>query len=1260
MRIIVHDCSRQDNSRGTMAFTPFVTRGQLVLHARRFSFLLIIIISILSLLGSVRAQTTPQAGDPPNAALISIAAADESGIVTVNGAAGAVFPTAQVVIRNLYTGDTVFTQAGVSGSFGAEIYGPGNTPFWISPTTDIPNGTLDQIGSLPGGPGTIVYGGFAQTVGTSEPVTGLVVDGEFVDWNAYTNSLTGQGVRVLHNQDALYIGFPDGFLLDTTAQIVITLTMDAAQFSLSMIRDPAGALTVTRLDPAVRELGTIGIASAGTTAVELRIRLAALNPDNPQPQVITIRQVEQRSASGASLRTTTVDEAALFVPERVGVVRNATLREDVTRFSISGSAAGDELRWSARAQLNSQDLNAGEALRLWMDVALDAPELPDGVIGLTLGARFYLQPVVDASGEPAAGGLYSNSGWTSRLTPSGMGIGNLRSDMFLGETITPTTLISRRGDQVLFPLDFEGALPEELPAGLYTLLMEGFGQVGDGERFSWQESSPLGPGSALPVSTVSRLPAVLKVGGVTEGRLLWSLFQDSPSSGVRGLLSAEDQAGYGLVNTVRYSSPMYIMPPSRNGEALTYPLEPYLLSMMPNRYDVTTAPLLPLLFPGGRLSARITRPDGLVDDLGSVPMVQNQLSTDALDEAEQFGSQSLVDTYRISTLNPLFSQYQFSQYGDYEIVLQGEMEDVWGNRYSGGGTYTVRIAEPLTISPAVLPGAPFTVGDVLAAGVRVSPGLPAQVRIRVQIFPLDGSAAIEQVIEGRANAHGYFAAPSPHLAFEQAGEYVIDYEVEYLDNNAQLWAGSLRSAGVVAQVEATVSARGDRGLANNGDGPRPAWFRAAGYAPDLENPILPLPFFNGDVLWLPDEDGLLQTTLTVQDADPAYQTWLNELGRVDADTLDRLRVESALPLEASLSTRPAEAYSYLSAVTAGFSVRQQVLGSAYGGALLPLNTDDPAAQQPGAGNAGLRPGDYVFLFGGSIQRQPAVSTPRAAGYAALAVITEPDDPLGPRVLPPYQGEAGGGNTGPLFTLDERPINLFFHPTGVVPGSILAVGDTFSVAGQFAPTLDSTLHVRITSPSGAIREFAGRANSTGYFYDPALDFTVLEAGLWNVELQGRHEGMTSNGQVENPAPTGDVLGTVDGRFSVYVLPTGTALLEWNDTRTDFVIPPGQPYNFRFTLPEGWTDAQFDYTVSIPGMVLEQGPIRVVGTSVTYQYNLGTLRQTFPMLEDGRSGDGPSAIDAVTLTFFASGTDSSGQRQRLGRSFTIAFDRLTTSG
>ncbi len=72
------------------------------------------------------------------------------------------------------------------------------------------------------------------------------------------------------------------------------------------------------------------------------------------------------------------------------------------------------------------------------------------------------------------------------------------------------------------------------------------------------------------------------------------------------------------------------------------------------------------------------------------------------------------------------------------------MEDVWGNRYSGGGTYHVIAAEPLDLTPGVLPGTPFEVGDAINLGVHLSPGVPADVTVTVRIYPLDGSDVIER------------------------------------------------------------------------------------------------------------------------------------------------------------------------------------------------------------------------------------------------------------------------------------------------------------------------------------------------------------------------------------------------------------------------------------------------------------------------------------------------------------------------------------
>ena len=120
--------------------------------------LLLIIFLLLSAIGAQAQSRVPHPGEPPVLARISISAPTSDGMVTITGSNGAVFPNAYVAVRNLYTGATVYTQAGETGSFSAQIAGSPSTPFWISPSTaKLPPERKDTPGSLPGGPGAILY-----------------------------------------------------------------------------------------------------------------------------------------------------------------------------------------------------------------------------------------------------------------------------------------------------------------------------------------------------------------------------------------------------------------------------------------------------------------------------------------------------------------------------------------------------------------------------------------------------------------------------------------------------------------------------------------------------------------------------------------------------------------------------------------------------------------------------------------------------------------------------------------------------------------------------------------------------------------------------------------------------------------------------------------------------------------------------------------------------------------------------------------------
>jgi len=167
-------------------------------------------------------------------------------------------------------------------------------------------------------------------------------------------------------------------------------------------------------------------------------------------------------------------------------------------------------------------------------------------------------------------------------------------------------------------------------------------------------------------------------------------------------------------------------------------------------------------------------------------------------------------------------------------------------------------------------------------------------------------------------------------------------------------------------------------------------------------------------------------------------------------------------------------------------------------------------------------------------------------------------------------------------------------------------------------------------------------------------------VWTVEINVRHEGETSAGIIEPPPPTGTVLGTTGGRFEVYVLPSDSPPLEWNDPRSDIAIPASVAYNFNFPLPEDWTNVQVYHVVRTPGYLLDDTPLKPSGRSFSFQYNPTNLTRNFPNLENNGQGVGASASDVVTLTFVATGVDGNGQFQIRGRSYTIAHDRLTTFG
>lgn len=934
------------------------------------------------------------------------------------------------------------------------------------------------------------------------------------------------------------------------------------------------------------------------------------------------------------------------------------------RFYVAGAVAQGASYWWANGHISSLDMQPSGTLSLEMDVTLVAPNLTADTVDLSFVGDIRLQPV-------AASARQANNGWSSIQTPGGLAIDNLVGDVPLGQTTTEWVNVTRQADRLAFTLRFNLDIPENLPPGRYVPNFRGGVIEPSGRRSSWWQNGLFGTGRGISQQPFTRLPLVLSTSSSSSGnpedeqRLPFALFYNHPSDGSRGILPQEDANRFALSNRVKFNAPTYILPPG------VYPVEPYLPNQLPNAYQSVAAPLLPLDFSDSELTISVARPNDTENGFGTVNNLQPFLGSPTVDPRTAFGAQSPVNVYRLTTLDPEISAYNFDLYGEYQIALTGTLVDTFGQRYTGGGTYSVLIADLLDLLPGVLPGTPFEITDRFYPGFRVLPGLPAEVSVELRIYPLEGGEPVVQRVEGQANPYGDFI-PTADEAFDLdvPGEYVVDYEARYETDEGRLWAASLRAAGVIASPQPTLVLHGHRGLV--GYDPvteaRPAWFNTQRYPQQALAAVEPrfyYPYFVGDIaVYAPDRISGIEPRLQLQDRRGLFENWL--LGRLPLDDAARQDALPLLMLPDNGASNPVlepenvlqQAYGYISAVRPNVSVRQFVYSGEESSLTLGWDADDPLNQQIGAGAGGDNTGDFVFLFGGAILKNEALDLEEAVIYGATGEVGFANgDPLGARVYPPYRSREWlpiSAENGIANAVD----GTFFHLTSIRPGQVIVQGETLSIAGQAAPALQSRVTVTLTSPTGRTQQFEGLSNAVGYYYDPDSAVTLDQVGVWTLEVTVSPTARTSEGEVENP-PVGGVLGAVENRFALYVTAPDTPPLEWNrggDIEAE--TPAGAFFNFTVNLPAELEDIEVFRTVTTPGYLLDDGAITSAAVTFPYQYSPPRIADRFPMLETEGRATGPAASDVVTVTFAVTGVDSNGRRQVYTRTFEFLTNHIVS--
>jgi hypothetical protein len=907
----------------------------------------------------------------------------------------------------------------------------------------------------------------------------------------------------------------------------------------------------------------------------------------------------------------------------------------------------DTIDWEGLAVL------PGQPITLTVQLRVTSPGLNcTGLPSYTPSMQFNLLGEYGADGWAESWGTW----FTSYLfTPTGLPIereamGHRRS---LGQADF-VNLACVGADTLSADLIFSSVIPAHLPDGTYVP----YTQLDAG-------GVPLSSYPLIPIwyeYIPGAMPPV-RVGAPDPQRIPWTMLGDYPINGHRGVLAREDVGHFAMPTRVVHP-PRHVVVPrldARSGEAIAYRLEPgsNWLSSADRRQG---NPLhIPLAFPSGQLIVEVIKPDGRVDQLGPAPIAQSTVRTPTTPGGALLneGTGHICDIYRLTTLDDAFA-YSFEQYGHHVILLNGFVQDIYGNSYAVQGTYDIYVARVLDLDPAQLPTTPYEQGDAFAPGLHLFPPVPADVSVELVHLPYsDPAQAITHTITGQANRFGYFQPPAgTEIRLETPGEFRVDIHAQYEAPDGTLWMGGMTWGNAVEGPAALIEAHGRRGMDVTPN--RLPWFQVDNLPAESTGIHVNYPYFSGDIHWgaedKPPGDSI-QAIVTIKDLTPAETIYnlirhfsTNPYAMLEGDLEEMIDLgEAPLFTTGSRNRDPGvfpedvELWAYWYGSSERPDVRVREVVSVGGMPTAYWRFNDTYGYQIGEPADGDQALDMKWEFGSAVFRVISETNPinEYAIYSSFWVrLPVGCDTYGcARVTPPFQAETGASiNGGPIMTLLGEEIDMLFLPKGVRPGDVLEVGDVVSFSGHVGPPLDSRVAVTVTAPSGVVHSEVWRANKIGWVYDPSFDFPAEEPGRWTVEVAVLHDRpYVGNGVTPHSHNTGTVLGT-SGQYAFYVVEPGSPEL--------YVIAPRSGY---VSWPEGEIEAipiqgraplgttAVHYTIHDKGVVMGQGTVTpTVGGAFTVLYDPEALNQDFPMLSlTAREGRWEGLADEVAIHLLALG-------------------------
>jgi hypothetical protein len=758
--------------------------------------------------------------------------------------------------------------------------------------------------------------------------------------------------------------------------------------------------------------------------------------------------------------------------------------------------------------------------------------------------------------------------------------------------------------------DVSTPLPANLPPGIYRLRFDVGLKSGsrssslNGDGFA---TRPFPKGRAPESHFYSRpLPAN---GPHVSGRFVdaaaikprvpWILLGEYNSNGYRGAVAAEDKPHFALSSRNLIPDDIILPLYDDAGRTLAYNLEPQFPAD-----TIEARSNIPWNAASGELQIVLTLPDGKNVDLGRHPFS---------------GKRNAWPT----TGQPALTAWKPPMYGKYTARVAGWIQDIWGNRYEGGGTYEFWIAKRMTLATATFQGVPYPVGGRYGRDLGLAPAVPADVEVEAVLYVAsDPANAVRVAYTGKASPGGIFgsAQGAMPLLLNTPGEYCAHILATYRDPDGHLWVSTMRHAGMVYPSDSTLIARGKKiqiggKFHERGETHNEGSVDADG-TPHLVH--ITFPFQSGDVLLIASEQqgaNKIEPVLTYEDKAKPVVYDPSKFNGVGASNL-KIKTSNGYSPHLFPEYITEWQYFYAAAPRPGFMSRFIVGENGIRAPYWPTSPNSFGGQISASANGDL-PGDIYRLIGGVVVRKTGEPA-RYAGYVSSGFLL-PKGTENNRIIGPGAEEIQGP-TG------EK---ARFFLVGLRPGMVYETGASFGAAAQIDPILPVNVRYAVQYPDGRTVEAQGAGDSFGTFAG-SVRWTLDQPGIYKYWIEADWNGFR-----------GSMPGLPTSGGDFYVIekdrPAGATGLKLN-------LPNQSSFNAAQTLliSGSTTSAAVDYAVVIPGCVIEQGRLAPKNGRFEYRFDPVAVHNRAPTYDIVNMVNGkPEIGKAVHITFFSRETTPQGQ-------------------